>query len=101
LRPPLTSPPFPYTTLFRSGLWGVAHTEALLADALHEDEIFGRAQVGEAPDPSPHLAPQHHRRGRGAAHPPAGAADLRRDVGERGDRKSTCLNSSHSQISYA
>src|SRR5689334_24405971 len=41
------------------------------------------------------------RHAEGRAHPPAGVEDARADSGERGDRKSTRLNSSHSSISYA
>src|SRR5688572_31073090 len=73
IRRPPRSTLFPYTTLFRS-------------DAL------GRHVAGVA-HPSQHL-----HRGVGGAHADLGRVELR--VGAL-DRKSTRLNSSHSQISYA
>src|SRR5688572_31065047 len=71
LRPP-RSTLFPYTTLFRSLVLFVA-------------EVLGHGEAGER-------------------HPQARAGRLRHlavDQGGLGDRKSTRLNSSHSQISYA
>src|SRR2546430_6099685 len=88
IRRPPRSTLFPYTTLFRSELVRAAHR--LPADLLLlEDRAEREAERG-----------QRDRRGgddpravRGARHeaPP----------GDRLDRKSTRLNSSHSQISYA
>src|SRR5688572_31832170 len=71
IRRPPRSTLFPYTTLFRS------HGAVLVAPA-------GRGRARRRP---------------GGADGP-GAGDLRRPAG-REDRKSTRLNSSHSQISYA
>src|SRR2546430_13686775 len=72
IRRPPRSTLFPYTTLFRSG---IARRMIL------EDELFRCARVG---GPEMGLEP---------ALPVA--------VAQRRDRKSTRLNSSHSQISYA
>src|SRR3712207_7327531 len=79
IRRPPRSTLFPYTTLFRSrGRTG--------GDADEEDEVAAvRGRAGSGPG-----------RGRLAA---AGAGG-RRPEGE-GDRKSTRLNSSHANISYA
>src|SRR5688572_32764016 len=80
LRRPPRPPPFPYTTLFRSLRYpssGVAH--------LDDDAVF-------SPRPRLHAdlvlidMPLGYRVGR---------------IDEKVDRKSTRLNSSHSQISYA
>src|SRR2546430_10911101 len=71
IRRPPRSTLFPYTTLFRSS-----------ADAARRP-----ARIEQ----------------RGGRRPSAGSRDARRDSPRqrRGDRKSTRLNSSHSQISYA
>src|SRR5688572_31562531 len=79
-RPP-RSTLFPYTTLFRSELrLALAEGERLVAPALHlpheEDPEADEQQEGRPGDE--HVGP-----------------------GRRLDRKSTRLNSSHSQISYA
>src|SRR5690349_22899838 len=77
IRRPPRSTLFPYTTLFRSGglrdLGETAGGRARRADR--------RASLGGAP-PVRHADPPGHGRG-------------------RGDRKSTRLNSSHVEISYA
>src|SRR5687768_17855514 len=75
IRRPPRSTLFPYTTLFRSA--GRARTRCVR-----------RAQVPRPAD------------GTAAYHPPAGAVQLPRP-GQRVDRKSTRLNSSHGYISYA
>src|SRR5688572_31882384 len=87
IRRPPRSTLFPYTTLFRSGI------DALAGDELHHQirlPVVRRASIQELGDigmieerQDLALAPQ-------ATHQPC-----------RGDRKSTRLNSSHSQISYA
>src|SRR5688572_32340124 len=81
IRRPPRSTLFPYTTLFRSAV----------PDVLGEPEVLGvRGQVLE-----------HLGRGR-VVRPVVGhgeVGDL--GLGPGGDRKSTRLNSSHSQISYA
>src|SRR2546427_9252641 len=88
-RPPISTL-FPYTPLFRS----VAHQDPVL---LHEP---GEHLVG-----GPRLAAdQHEVRGRGEGAEPADRAQLLVQeiaVVPNLDRKSTRLNSSHSQISYA
>src|SRR3712207_8907151 len=87
-RPP-RSTPFPYTTLFRSRRRGRPP----------------RLGAGAAGGPGDHRAPRGLRGGigaggaleRGAAEPPG----ARGAAGSRKDRKSTRLNSSHANISYA
>src|SRR5690606_41704812 len=96
-RPP-QSPPFPYTTLFRSAPIPPAPQAGplrpLLAALLRRDP-GGRPGTTEAlrmlaaASPASAAPPAAKRKGRGkAAVPPA-------------DRKSTRLNSSHVKISYA
>src|SRR2546430_6316765 len=79
IRRPPRSTLFPYTTLFRS------HRAA----RLRVRQRRARIVVGGPLD-----------RGRVAAHAGRGQAGLQR-LSARQDRKSTRLNSSHSQISYA
>src|SRR2546427_11088699 len=84
IRRPPRSTLFPYTTLFRSG----------------GDRVRGRAGGARGRRLRAALrrglaAPRHRRRRRGAA-----LSRAHRVVGDE-DRKSTRLNSSHSQISYA
>src|SRR5438270_8691434 len=82
IRRPPTSTLFPYTTLFRS-----------VAAAAPEDRAGEGEAAGRRPAERVRLHAAHHA---GTAAPgarPGGAGD--------GDRKSTRLNSSHSQISYA
>src|SRR2546428_7468820 len=89
-RPPPRSTLFPYTTLFRS----------LLPDRHASLAVLGR------------LDGEHRRRSASARDPSKAPADLlergrslerpdRHDHGVVRDRKSTRLNSSHDQISYA
>src|SRR2546427_9241777 len=84
IRRPPRSTLFPYTTLFRSpgigGLVGTAHEARLAA-------------VGQGDDPG--LAVNQSKGGIRQDF------DLHRTRAQKGDRKSTRLNSSHSQISYA
>src|SRR2546430_11320312 len=75
IRRPPRSTLFPYTTLFRS------------VPLIHDEEERGDDECSER-----QRAPQHPAQG-------GGAQDQKRR-GNR-DRKSTRLNSSHSQISYA
>src|SRR3712207_8366219 len=92
IRRPPRSTLFPYTTLFRSG-----SGQLLGADAEHR-RLSGHllAAVGAAVPPA-------------TVRPPpsvlvgviAGAAHHHRPAVERRDRKSTRLNSSHANISYA
>src|SRR5256886_11408836 len=78
IRRPPRSTLFPYTTLFRSG--GVRRERGRTGSGAP-----GGSPLGRRPGPGYH---RRYRRGR------------RRD-GDAPDRKSTRLNSSHSQISYA
>src|SRR2546430_4114840 len=81
IRPPPRSTLFPYTTLFRSepsALAGVPYG----GTALRQPHLEHRSRAGR-------------RRGAEEPHLSVRAAEM------RADRKSTRLNSSHSQISYA
>src|SRR5688572_31998927 len=86
-RPP-RSTLFPYTTLFRSEERRHRH----LGERVDEDEERHQG-LGEQARPRDRHAERdpHHRGQRERAH----------DLDGREDRKSTRLNSSHSQISYA
>src|SRR2546430_5920821 len=87
IRRPPRSTLFPYTTLFRSS---EGSTRAAAGRAAGDVDILVRAAVGV--DESPDIEK-------------AGFIASRRALvsspGNRRDRKSTRLNSSHSQISYA
>src|SRR5699024_12794689 len=99
ITPPPSTPPFPYTTLFRS---------------LHADPVFHRRARGQpahgAEQPSVH-AGRSGRDDRGGARlqclrqpsrPDSEPAGVRRPGGQPLlDRKSTRLNSSHVSNSYA
>src|SRR3712207_9111981 len=100
LRRPPRSTLFPYTTLFRSRERVVAariedDERELLRPPRVLDQPVGEdlpAQVGLLLQPGidrEQVVPAVH------LHPVPGVE------GERGDRKSTCLNSSHANISYA
>src|SRR3712207_8199111 len=78
IRRPPRSTLFPYTTLFRSRPREVDGHQLVL----------GRAEVGVHVRGGAHHAHRRERR-------------LERDVDRREDRKSTRLNSSHANISYA
>src|SRR2546430_7588040 len=84
IRRPPRSTLFPYTTLFRSR---ADHAGRAPVPGAHAEGAPPRADVVGDADGRPYPPPGGH---------PAEA--LR---GGRGDRKSTRLNSSHSQISYA
>src|SRR2546427_6135950 len=85
IRRPPRSTLFPYTTLFRSH--GVGEPEAL--HRAERGEGLGGDAVGEDElDPLGARDPRHERSQGAVVQQPA-------------DRKSTRLNSSHSQISYA
>src|SRR2546430_11397294 len=85
IRRPPRSTLFPYTTLFRSLL-------------LHGHSLYGLHQVGNQVGPP--LQHHVHLRPRGV-HGLLLDGHLVSSTDERADRKSTRLNSSHSQISYA
>src|SRR3712207_7605911 len=83
IRRPPRSTLFPYTTLFRSGGAPPGPPDRLAARLRR---VLSR-RTGQAPDP-------------GRAAPP-GEDPLRADLPRERDRKSTRLNSSHANISYA
>src|SRR2546430_11104785 len=93
IRPPPRSTLFPYPTLFRSGVFvpirgDDSYREAATATLSVYDRAgvrLGTVYLGRMPEPEP---------GQGAL-----SGQLTRLI--TADRKSTRLNSSHSQISYA
>src|SRR3712207_7911022 len=93
IRRPPRSTLFPYTTLFRSGrtTWDEANGW-LVTRVGRRDRGWGRLVI-EAPDRPP-------QRLVATAELAAAALALHR-LHDRQDRKSTCLNSSHANISYA
>src|SRR3712207_7583745 len=93
IRRPPRSTLFPYTTLFRSSAGGghVRREEAVVG------ALFGGPLDTQAEAPARRLD-----RLDDAVLRPRGGRQLRRDPPHRlGDRKSTRLNSSHANISYA
>src|SRR5688572_32249721 len=90
IRRPPRSPLFPYTTLFRSPL-------AVVQPIVRRNVTVHRGDVQDVPTP---LGQQRHRPLDGAEHSVQTHFDIVVPVLIR-DRKSTRLNSSHSQISYA
>src|SRR5205085_10865927 len=84
-RPPPISTLFPYTTLFRSLSADSGHSPSSAAEDFSRSPSPVPADSGDSPSPVPDS-------GRSPSPVPA-------DSGR--DRKSTRLNSSHSQISYA
>src|SRR5689334_23421939 len=91
IRRPPTSTLFPYTTLFRSQIGNGLHAvDAAVGPEIEEDH--------------PPLEVLFQRQRPVGVQPPVSAGQLRsadRASSQRGDRKSTRLNSSHSSISYA
>src|SRR2546427_7184038 len=97
-RQPPRSTLFPYTTLFRSQ----AHRQELRHDP-GQRRIAGRVdrhRVDVARDRIDVAALHHRRLADGEVERAAAVADVEDDAALL-DRKSTRLNSSHSQISYA
>src|SRR5688572_32207758 len=94
LRSPPRSTLFPYTTLFRSylGLGGEGLDDRV-------DEIIG--DFGKWEGPESHAASFERGERLLRVQEAAEAARAQDDLRRSGDRKSTRLNSSHSQISYA
>src|SRR5688572_31505026 len=92
LRRPPRSTLFPYTTLFRSDAHGAGARVRVAERRGGEDAQLDRRRDVAADD----LGELHRRLGIGGAQ-----AAQRDDGGSAEDRKSTRLNSSHSQISYA
>src|SRR3712207_7955609 len=93
IRRPPRSTLFPYTTLFRSG------------DEGEDRQGPGRAVRGAGRALRRGGVPAHRRRGErggeGRAQAAVARAGHERRAGGRADRKSTRLNSSHANISYA
>src|SRR2546430_10110473 len=83
IRRPPRSTLFPYTTLFRS---------PRRRGALPDDQGGGQLDPGGL---------ELLAAGQGQDQVGGGGAHVRQRLADRGDRKSTRLNSSHSQISYA
>src|SRR2546430_6061967 len=98
IRHPPSSPLFPYTTLFRSNIGARhAHGELILfldADVRIHDDALGRAVEHFGQDPSLDAVI-------GAYDDKPAAEPFVSRHRNLLDRKSTRLNSSHSQISYA
>src|SRR3712207_7552679 len=93
IRRPPRSTLFPYTTLFRSGHAGE-----------QADVLEGAGHLGLPVDVEARQALQQEVRAVGLAerhHALRGLVEARDAVEDRGDRKSTRLNSSHANISYA
>src|SRR5690606_41347276 len=90
---------FPYTTLFRSLVGGVARSRRLRRRAGLRGPVRGGVRLDRAGDRLPNRPAGGGGRGRGGGVPgdhPGG-----RPAGSGRDRKSTRLNSSHVKISYA
>src|SRR2546427_9507118 len=86
IRRPPRSTLFPYTTLFRSLSKGMGQKVQLLASIAHDPEFVILDEPFSGLDPVNQQVME----------------DVIRDMARRNrDRKSTRLNSSHSQISYA
>src|SRR3712207_9072034 len=100
IRRPPRSTLFPYTTLFRSAV--VAHALLqVVAPALRRDAGAQRVRRLRLPGGAHVVLGALDREQRGlpddrGVHPPAAPGE-----GAAGDRKSTRLNSSHANISYA
>src|SRR3712207_7338253 len=90
IRRPPRSTLFPYTTLFRSQLL-VARVHGVARHAAVEDAVVGAAD-------RPHVALRRRGEGR-RPHPARHAPHV--EAERLQDRKSTRLNSSHANISYA
>src|SRR3712207_6999094 len=87
IRRPPRSTLFPYTTLFRSDQFGPQPAER----AGQPEPLGGLAAAGLEPKAAAQVAQRHQ----GGAEVAVGGRQLRQD------RKSTRLNSSHANISYA
>src|SRR2546430_12839141 len=84
IRRPPRSTLFPYTTLFRSALW----EQAEMADLGSGEESSRGVRAGGHTGAAPNAGSGIH-------------CEIGVFLGDQEDRKSTRLNSSHSQISYA
>src|SRR2546427_7742470 len=92
IRRPPRSTLFPYTTLFRSDAVG-ARVKVTAGDLVLYDEKKGGMSYQSAQDPRLHFGLGQHTT--------VEEVEIKWPSGELTDRKSTRLNSSHSQISYA
>src|SRR3712207_8422023 len=99
IRRPPRSTLFPYTTLFRSAEDELRHQRVLFEELRGDDGVVCRVARGGADDTRDRRALQRGDRARQASAPALPDAGRRRARGE--DRKSTRLNSSHANISYA
>src|SRR2546430_14397505 len=100
IRRPPRSTLFPYTTLFRSWRPGIPEVQDRPE---HRDTILGEPALRKLRRVARRHARAHHqnqRIGEPGDHTRVGDIDHRRRIDDE-DRKSTRLNSSHSQISYA
>src|SRR5690606_41025292 len=100
LRPPPISPPFPYTTLFRSSrLAGNNHQRLRIDD---DDELSTQRHAVPYRDIASPSSDSHlHASVNGGQCPFRQRDDGYTALSLRIDRKSTRLNSSHVKISYA
>src|SRR3712207_7145535 len=95
IRRPPRSTLFPYTTLFRSAREGAGADPRRARLGPEDDRDRARGGGGAPPHPRPEA-------GEGEAHPLfAEQAHGAEPAPAGGDRKSTRLNSSHANISYA
>src|SRR2546428_8755992 len=92
IRRPPRSTLFPYTTLFRS------KSRRALIRADMDNGLKGSPHSRERSEPGPH---RHARTERPGGFHRGGRATLEDAFQQCSDRKSTRLNSSHDQISYA
>src|SRR3712207_7219025 len=90
IRRPPRSTPFPYTTVFRSVVLAQRRDDAVLVAGQLDVDVQLETGPADAGEP---LVERHH--------PLAPPAQIAVVVGEEQDRKSTRLNSSHANISYA
>src|SRR5206468_11221250 len=96
-RPPPTSTPFPYTTLFRS-------QSPVPARMVEGQRAVEREPAGACASERECRCPQGERKLHAVFRVPKAVRDVHSEQGrdhDGRDRKSTRLNSSHDQISYA
>src|SRR3712207_9511857 len=100
IRRPPRSTLFPYTTLFRSRhqSWYREHVLRVAPGAFGRYDFLGNYIDGAAVEADPTL---NFLTVEAEAHAVERAAAVRREGGTLEDRKSTRLNSSHANISYA